>query len=241
MTVVKPPVAEPVAIVPIDRPSLHTIVVERVRDLIVDGTIPAGERINEVRLCGQLGVSRTPLREALKVLASEGLVELTRHRGAMVAVFSQTEIRDMIMLMSRLEAFAAEIAVRRLDDDAMARLRAMHDGMVEAFERGDRAEYFRINQSIHLEIVHIADNVALAPIHAALHARMKRVRYLGNDVPAHWAESVGEHRAIIAAFQARDATAAAVAMRSHMENAWRRAAVVMDVLGASTKPKGDEI
>jgi DNA-binding GntR family transcriptional regulator len=221
------PAEAPTAIAPIERQSLHRLVVERVRDLVVDGTLPAGQRINEVRLCGQLGVSRTPLREALKVLASEGLVELSRNRGATVAVLSKAEIRDMIMLMSRLEAFAAEAAVRRLDEAGQARLRAMHDAILDAYARGDRQGYFKLNQDFHLAIVELAGNIALAPIHAALHARMKRVRYLGNDVPAHWAESVTEHQAIILAFERRDADAAAAAMRAHLENAWRRAETVM--------------
>ena len=225
---------------PIDRPSLHTVMVERVRDLVVDGTLPAGERINEVRLCGQLGVSRTPLREALKVLASEGLVELTRNRGAKVTVLGAAETRDMIMLMSRLEAFAAETAVRRLDDRAMASLRAKHDAVLDAFQRGDRLDYFKLNQDFHLAIVQLADNRALSPIHASLHARMKRVRYLGNDVAEHWAESVSEHEAIILAFERRDAEAAAAAMRAHLENAWRRADVVMRAAEQTTQPIGEE-
>ena len=231
-------VARP-AIEPIHRPSLHEVMVERVRDLVVDGTLPAGVRINEVRLCGQLGVSRTPLREALKVLASEGLVELTRNRGAKVTVLGTSETRDMIMLMSRLEAFAAETAVRRLDDTAMAQLRAKHDAVLDAFQRGDRLDYFKLNQDFHLAIVQLADNAVLSPIHAGLHARMKRVRYLGNDVAEHWAESVNEHEAIIRAFERRDAEAAAAAMRAHLENAWRRADVVMRAAEQTTQPIGE--
>ncbi len=227
-------------IAPIERPSLHHVVVGRVRDLVVDGTLPAGERINELRLCAQLGVSRTPLREALKVLASEGLVELSRNRGAVVAVLSPAEIRDMIILMSRLEAFAAEAAVRRLDAAGLARLRAMHDAILDAYARGDRHQYFELNQGFHLAIVELAGNVALAPIHAALHARMKRVRYLGNDVPGHWAESVAEHEAIIAAFARRDAEAAAAAMRAHLENAWRRADTVLRATDQSKNASGEE-
>lgn len=241
MTELKPgPMSDPSPISPIDRPSLHKLVVERVRDLIVDGTLPAGQRINEVQLCGQLGVSRTPLREALKVLASEGLVELSRNRGAIVAVLSEREIRDMIMLMSRLEAFAAETVVRRLNPAALAELEARHAAILEAFERGDRQAYFKLNQGFHLDIVRLADNVVLSPIHAALHARMKRVRYLGNDVPGHWAESVEEHKRIMAAFAAGDALAAAGAMQAHLENAWRRAAVVMDISLEQTEREPEE-
>jgi DNA-binding GntR family transcriptional regulator len=146
----------------------------------------------------------------------------------------------MIMLMSRLEAFAAESAVRRLDEAALARLRALHDAILEAYARGDRHEYFRLNQDFHLAIVELAGNVALAPIHAALHARMKRVRYLGNDVPEHWTESIAEHQVIIAAFERRDAEAAAAAMRAHLENAWRRAATVMRATEEHRTSNGEE-
>jgi len=225
---------------PIDRPSLHNIVVERVRDLIVDGTLPAGQRINEVQLCRQLGISRTPLREALKVLASEGLVELSRNRGATVAVLSESEIHDMIMLMSRLEAFAAETIAQELDEATLAGLEATHQAILDAFLRGDRQTYFKLNQGFHLDIVRLAGNTALSPIHAALHARMKRVRYLGNDVPEHWAESVEEHKAIMDALMSRDAARAGRAMQAHLENAWRRAAVVMDVKLEPQQKRGSD-
>jgi DNA-binding GntR family transcriptional regulator len=217
------------SIPPISRTSLHDMVTARVRDLIVEGRLAAGERINESRLCMQLGVSRTPLREALKVLASEGLVELTSHRGATVATCSIDAVRDMMLLMSRLEAFACELAAARATRAELASLRNAHDAMVEAFRAGDRTEYFRINQGIHCAVVAIAGNRSLGPFHGLLHARMKRFRYQGNDLPENWAESVVEHEAIMAALERRDGRAAAAAMQAHLENAWRRVATVMGV------------
>lgn len=216
-------------ILPIDRTSLHDLVTARVRELIIEGHLPAGHRINELQLCKQLGVSRTPLREALKVLASEGLVRLTRHRGATVTALAPKEMKDMLVLMSRLEAFAGEEVAKRANESEITAIRDLHDLMVAAFEHGERREYFALNQSIHSAIVGAADNLALLSTHTMLQARMKRIRFLGNDHPGHWLESVEEHEAIIAALERRDGDALAASLRSHLENAWRRVATVLGI------------
>lgn len=224
-------------ILPIERTSLHDLVTGRVRELIIEGHLPAGHRINELQLCKQLGVSRTPLREALKVLASEGLVRLTRNRGATVTALTPKEMEDMLVLMSRLEAFAGEEAARRASEHEIAAIRTLHDRMVEAFKEGERREYFALNQAIHSAIVSAADNLALLSVHAMLQARMKRIRFLGNDRPGHWPESVEEHEAIIAALEGRDGAALAASLRRHLENAWRRVATVLGI--DRTAPSSD--
>lgn len=234
MASIADPATEPLrmplpGILPIDRTPLHDLVTARVRDLIIEGQLPASHRINESQLCKQLGVSRTPVREALKVLASEGLVQLARHRGATVTALTPREMEDMLILMSRLEAFAGEEAARRASDGEIAAIRALHDRMVATFEGGARREYFQLNQAIHSAIVSAAGNRALLSMHTMLQARMKRIRFLGNDHPGHWPESVEEHEAIIAALQRRDAGALAASLRCHLENAWRRVATVLKI------------
>lgn len=209
-------------ITPIARAPLHDLVTDRLRDLIVEGHIPAGERINESELCRKLEVSRTPIRESLKVLASEGLVELSRNRGAVVPKPSREEAGDMLLLMSALEAFAAEEATEHASDSEIAELRALHNSMYAAFEATDRHVYFDNNQRIHKEIVAISRNRTLQPIHAQLQARVRRLRFLGNDRPGNWRASVDEHNELIDALERRDASAAGAAMRLHLRNAIER-------------------
>jgi len=217
-----PDPAAPATFAPIVRAPLHDLVTSRLRDLIVEGHIKAGERINESELCRSLEVSRTPIREALKVLASEGLVELSRNRGAIVPEPSREEARDMLLFMSALEAFAVEEAARYAQDSELAALRSLHDAMIAAFEAADRHVYFDINQRIHREIVAMSRNRTMQPIHAQLQARMRRLRFLGNDRPENWQVSVDEHNDLIDALERRDAPAAAAAMRRHLRNAIER-------------------
>ena len=172
--------------------------------MIVEGHLPEGARIVEKQLCEKLQVSRTPLREAFKVLAVEGLIEIQPNRGAIVSRIGPREARDMLTVISRMEALAGELACRNATDAEIAGVRALHDRMMELFAQRERMLYFGVNQSIHLEIVRIARNDVLRTMHAQLHARMKRIRFRGNDIPHNWAAAVADHEKIIAALEARD-------------------------------------
>jgi len=116
---------------PIPRRSLHDELVERLRDLIGTSALASGEKIQEMVLCKQFGVSRTPLREALKVLASEGIVTLQPHRGATVAALSVPELEEVFPVMGALESLAGEIACSRITDKEIAEISALHRKMVE--------------------------------------------------------------------------------------------------------------
>src|SRR5437867_7965481 len=114
---------------PITRRSLHNELVERLRDMIGTGALTSGEKIQEMALCRRFGVSRTPLREALKVLASEGIVTLQPHRGATVASLSAPELEEVFPVMGALESLAGEIACRRITDQEIAEIAALHRTM----------------------------------------------------------------------------------------------------------------
>jgi DNA-binding GntR family transcriptional regulator len=206
---------------PITRKSLHEEVTGRVRDMIVDGRLTPGERIAELELCRQLGVSRTPLREALKVLASEGLVDLLPRRGAVVKVFTARDAQDMLSLIALLEAHAARLACRASDAEIDAIL-ALHERMRRHYERRERQAYFRLNQEIHEALVRAAGNPTLAMLHGILGARLRRIRYIGNHSPENWAAAMGEHEAFIEALRARDGRRLARLLRGHLENTWPR-------------------
>lgn len=209
---------------PLEWRSLHEAVTARLRDLIVEGHLPEGSRIVERELCEKLGISRTPLREAFKVLAAEGLVEIQRNRGAVVSRLSPVEARDMLRVIARLEALAGELACATASDGDIRAIRARHDRMIALYRRGERSSYFRLNQDIHLAIVASTGNEPLRSTHARLHARMKRIRFRGNDVPQNWAGAVADHEAIIGALERRDAAATAAALQAHLDKAWLRLA-----------------
>jgi DNA-binding GntR family transcriptional regulator len=215
-------VAMPDRQAPIERRSLHDEVVTRVRDMITEGTLAPGTRIHEGQLCAALGISRTPLREALKFLASEGLIDLVASRGAVVKSFGAKDIRDMLDLLGVLEAFAGRLACRDASDADIAGVRALHDRMTDRYAARDRLEYFKLNQQIHSAILRISGNAALAAAHASIQSRLKRIRYIGNSEPSKWRDAMAEHDAMIRHLEARDGEALAKILAKHMEMTWER-------------------
>ncbi len=215
-------------IVPIRRASLHDEVVSRVRDMIVEGQFSFGTRIHEGRLCEQLGISRTPLREALKVLATEGLVDLSPNRGAIVREVTPKDMRDMLRVLGQLEALAGELACANASEADIAAIHEMHKRMMEHYTARNRMEYFKLNQAIHSAFVRLADNPTLQTMHETLQARIKRIRYLGNDHDTQWHDAADDHEKMIAALLKRDGPALGRVLRFHLERTWER---VRNVLG----------
>jgi DNA-binding GntR family transcriptional regulator len=213
-------------IAPIARASLHDEVTARVRDMIVDGRLTPGAPIPELELAQQLGVSRTPLREALKVLASEGLVELLPRRGAVVKVFTAKDAQDMLSLLALLEEHAGPLACAA-SDSVITEILALHERMRGHYARRERPEYFRLNQEIHNAIVHAAGNPTLDLLHGILRTRMRRIRYIGNNAPDNWAAAMAEHESFIAALKARDGARLGRLLREHIENTWPRVSSVV--------------
>ena len=207
---------------PIARRSLHDEVVTRVRDMIIEGTLAPGTRVNETHLGQTLGVSRTPLREALKFLASEGLIELVAARGAVVKKFSAKDVRDMLDVLAVLESFAARLACREASDAAIADVRRIHDRMAELYAVRDRLEYFKLNQRIHSAFLRLSGNAALESAHASIQSRLKRIRYIGNQEPEKWADAMAEHETMIRCLEARDGDGLAAVVTQHMERTWER-------------------
>jgi DNA-binding GntR family transcriptional regulator len=207
--------------VAINRPRLHDEVTARLRDLIVENQLRPGERVPVLEIAASLGVSRTPIREALKVLAAEGLVEMQPLRGAIVRAFSPKDAQDMLRVIALLEEFAARQACSAPQERIDAVL-ALHDQMREHFRRRERQPYFALNQRFHESVVALAGNETLCATHAALAQRMRRIRYVGNGVPDNWGAAMAEHEAMAQALATRDADAMAQAMREHLMNTWPR-------------------
>ncbi len=207
---------------PISRRSLHDEIVTRVRDLIIEGVLAPGTRINETRLGQTLGVSRTPLREALKFLASEGLIELVAARGAIVRKFSAKDVRDMLDVLALLEAFAARQACQNASDEDIISLRQIHDRMVALHKENNRLEYFKLNQLIHSTLLRLSGNPTLEESHQSIQSRLKRIRYIGNQAPGGWVEALAEHDEMIRALEARDGDKLAEVVTRHMDMTWKR-------------------
>lgn len=202
---------------PIARRTLHDEVVDRLRDLIIEGRLTPGTRINEVQVGAMLGVSRTPLREAIKTLAREGLVENVPSRGAIVRRFSEADVAQILQVLQALEQLAARLACQHADDATIAQIVDLHRRMLSFYESGNRLEYFKLNQAIHTGIVRASGNAALAETHELLQARIRRVRYIGNEGPSHWADAVAEHEEMIKALTARDGERLAEVMGRHLD------------------------
>ena len=202
----------------IARVSLHDETVSRLRALITDGALRPGSRIDERALCERFGISRTPLREALKVLASEGLVELLPHRGARVTRLSAPELRDAFEIVAALEALAGELACRRITDAEIEAIAAHHARMHEHFRRGELAEYFACNQAIHEAINRAAGNAQLTEMYALISNRVRRARYMANHSPERWANAMREHVEILDALRRRDGTTCGALLREHLQH-----------------------
>ncbi len=204
--------------VPIVRASLHEELVARLRDLIVEGELAPGARVPERTLCQRFGVSRTPLREALKVLASDGLLELLPNRGATVARLTAADLDEMFPVMGALEALAGELACARISDAELAEIRALHYQMALHHTRGELPQYFRFNQRIHEAIMDAARNATLSRMYRSLAGRIRRARYVANMSQARWDQAVEEHEAILAALERHDGPALAQTLERHLRN-----------------------
>ena len=214
--------AGPTPLGPIVRRTLHDEVASRVRDLITEGRLTGGSRINEVALGLQLGVSRTPLREAIKTLAGEGLVELVPARGAVVRRFTRKDVADNLAVLKALEILAGRLACRDAPGEGIASVQALHAAMMERYAARDRLSYFKLNQAIHTAIVALSGNAALVWAHEAIQARMKRIRFIGNEGPEKWAGAVGEHEEMVEALRHRDGEALAEVLARHLDRTMER-------------------
>ncbi len=201
--------------------SLHEEVVGRIRDMIVEGELLAGSHVTERAICEKLGISRTPLREAYKVLAAEGLLTLLPNRGVVVSRLTQQDVEDILEMIALLEGMAVDRLCARASEDEIAAIERLHGEMVEHFRRGERLEYFKANQAVHEAIVAAARSPQLAKVHRGLGARVRRFRFAGNVDPARWERAVREHEQILLAIKDRDAHLLQALIRTHLRNGWK--------------------
>jgi DNA-binding GntR family transcriptional regulator len=198
------------------RQQLHGTVVEHLRGFIVEGVLEPGKKLNERELCETLGISRTPLREALKVLASEGLIDLAPNRGASVSKMSELELRETFELMSGLEAFSGELACERITAGEIAEIKALHYAMLACRAQNDLAGYYSRNQTIHDKINEAARNSVLRQTYMTVNRRLQALRFRSNFQTAKWDSAIHDHDEMLKALDARDGKRLATILREHL-------------------------
>jgi DNA-binding GntR family transcriptional regulator len=197
-------------------PALYIQVAEQLRTRILSHELAPGSWIDEQALTSEYGISRTPLREALKVLAAEGLVQLKPRRGCYVAEVSDRDVDEVFPVMAVLEAKVAEEATRRATNADFSRLQAIHDDLERYAESGDVELYFDANQRFHLALQEIAGNSYLQQIIDDARKLIKLVRHDSLLQSGRVTQSLLEHRGILEAILARDADLAARRMHQHL-------------------------
>lgn len=202
--------------------SLHDQVVSRVRDLIIEGVLEPGSRIDEASLIDELGVSRTPFREALRTLAAEGLLIVRPSKGSVVRKLTPEDVFAMLEVLGHLEQLAGELACQRASDQEIAALVDLHNRMLVHYRARDRMPYYKLNQEFHSRLTELSKNDTLQEMQRNLQARLKRIRYIGNQRPDSWAGAVADHETMVSALQARDGKRLGQAMAQHIANTWDR-------------------
>ena len=203
-------------IIGIARVALHDQVVARLRTLLIEGHIAPGAKLNERELSALLRVSRTPLREAIKLLASEGMVDLLPNRGAVAVKLNETDILNTFEVLAGLEAMAGELAAERMRPEGLAEVRALHFEMLASFTRHDLSNYYRLNALIHSAINRAAGNPVLTSTYQSINARVQSLRFRTNQNEAKWKRAMQEHEVMIQALQARDGAAMRQVMVKHL-------------------------
>ena len=200
--------------------ALYEEVAELLRQRIFNRELEPGSWIDELKIAEEYGISRTPLREALKVLAAEGIVTMKVRRGAYVTEVSQQDLADVYHLLSLLESDAAGVVAERATPAQLAELKALHAELEAAAVPGkvDRAHFFAVNERFHMHLLAVANNRWRDQMVADLRKVMKLNRHNSLLKSGRIEESLKEHRAIMAALESRDAIAAMASMQSHFSS-----------------------
>ena len=201
---------------PIDQNPLYMDVAEQLRELIYQRKLMPGDWIDEKALCDQVGISRTPLREALKVLHAEGLIEIVPRRGSRVSTLDEGGLHELFPVMATLEGLCAYFAAQHLSKDDLEILEGMHAELEVLASDGKIDDYFEANHKFHTTVQHFAQNRWLSRITVELRNVLLLARHRQLEVPGRLQQSLEEHRMIMDAFRNGDAIAAQERMNHHL-------------------------
>lgn len=198
--------------------TLQQQVTAKLRDLIVEGVLAPNTKLNERLLTEDLEVSRTPLREAIRTLAAEGLVELQPNRGAVVARLNAEQIAHAFEVLGALEGLNGELACERITEEELNEIRALHFEMLAHYTRGDLSGYYHLNKQIHDAISAAARNPILADTYHHLNRRLQAIRFRSNFNRDKWDAAVRDHIEMLDALASRDGVAMRTILIRHLAN-----------------------
>jgi len=211
------PVSEPSSLdLAIHHPTLPAVVAERLRQLIIDGTLKPGTWLNERDLCDRLKISRTPLREAYRMLASDGLLTLQPKRGAMVIELSADDVENIFDVLAVLEGLAARSAAERATDEELAHIAQLHAQTREHYNNRDIRAYYATSMGTHIAINRAAHNPALTHSYDRFNLQVQALRYRSNFDLDEWTKAMSDHEAFVEALLKRDGARAEALIREHL-------------------------
>lgn len=191
-------------------------VAHQLRTMLVEGLIAPGAKLNERELAAQCAVSRTPLREAVRMLAAEGLVALLPNRGAVALALSEADLIHTFEVIAGLEGLSGELAAQRIGAEALNEIKAMNLEMHAAFLRKDLSAYYQLNARIHSAINAAAQNPVLSATYQQVNARLQALRFRSNQDGEKWQQALAEHDAFVRALENRDAAGLRALLRQHL-------------------------
>ena len=200
----------------IDDLPLSLQISKRLEDDIIYGVFPLGAKLDEAELSARYGVSRTPIREALKLLAAEGLVEIRPRRGAIIPTVDPMKLFEMFEVMAELEAMCGRLACRRITDDQKQTILALHEACRGHMQVGNSETYYEVNRQFHEAIYHASHNHFLIEQTIALHKRLHPYRRLQLRVSNRMENSFAEHQAILDALFAHDEAQVETLLKAHV-------------------------
>lgn len=198
--------------------NLHEATFQKLRSLLVEGKIAPGNKLNERELAESLNVSRTPIREAIRRLAADGLVELIANRGAIALQLSLEDVIHTFDVIADLEGFSGELAANNISNTSLSELEALQYEMMASYARRDLSSYYQLNLRIHHLINQAANNPVLSRLFTQVNARIEALRFRSNQDGVKWEKAVEEHQEMLDALKARDGERMRNIMMRHVHN-----------------------
>ena len=198
--------------------NVHEAIFQKLRLLLVEGKIAPGSKLNERELAESLHVSRTPIREAIRRLAADGLVELITNRGAIALQLSLEDVIHTFDVIADLEGFSGELAANNITNTALSELEALQYEMMASYARRDLSSYYKLNLRIHHLINQAANNPVLTQLFSQVNARIEALRFRSNQDGVKWEKAVEEHQEMLDALKTRDSVRMRKIMIQHVRN-----------------------
>jgi DNA-binding GntR family transcriptional regulator len=196
--------------------TLHQEVTDQIRKMIRSGALIKGQKIDEKYLCDTMGVSRTPVRESLRMINSDRLIEIIPHKGAYVSQPPIKEIKDMFEVMSVLEGTCARLAAENMKEKDFRRIEALHGKLERHYQNRDHEAYLKVNNTLHVFVQELSGNKVLNDVINGLRQKILLYRHKQLYQPERFQESVREHRDLLTAFRDRDPVLAETVMKRHL-------------------------